>query len=232
VATEPRLGSVTAHFIVIDADRQRDVAADAIAVLAASGLTLAVAESLTGGAVLADLVRIPGASAVLRGGVVAYDTALKSTVLGVPRTLLDAYGPVHPEVAVAMAEGVRVAAAVQGHPADLGVATTGAAGPDSQGGVPVGLVYVSVADASGAVVREHRFAGDRVAIRAQTVRAALELLCEFLPARESATVGNDLHDYRVTNSRLTTPAQVAEVTVKPSGFDSVTPPAHPDKKFS
>jgi len=152
------------------------VAARLVAQLTADGLSLAVAESLTGGAVLAELVGVPGASLVVRGGIVAYDTALKETLLGVPRALLDAHGPVHPEVATAMAEGVRSAAAIGGHPADLGVATTGVAGPDPQGGAPVGLVYVAVADAAGTSVREHRFAGDRAAIRAQAGRAALALL--------------------------------------------------------
>ncbi|OYX57126.1 MAG: hypothetical protein B7Y93_03275, partial [Micrococcales bacterium 32-70-13] len=82
----------------------------------------------------------------------------------------------------AMAEGVRSAAAVGGHPADLGVATTGVAGPDAQGDAPVGLVYVAVADAAGTIVREHRFAGDRAEIRAQAAHAALGLLDERLAA--------------------------------------------------
>ena len=152
------------------------IAARLVARLTAEGRSLAVAESLTGGAVLAELVGVPGASLVVRGGIVAYDTALKATLLGVPRDLLDAHGPVHPEVASAMAEGVRSAAAIGGHPADLGLATTGVAGPDPQGEAPVGLVYVAVADAAGTVVREHRFVGDRAAIRAQAGRAVLDLL--------------------------------------------------------
>lgn len=147
-----------------------------VARLTADGRSLAVAESLTGGAVMAELVGIPGASLVVRGGIVAYDTALKASLLGVPRALLDAHGPVHPEVATAMAEGVRAAATIDGHSADLGLATTGVAGPDTQGGAPVGLVYVAVADTARTTVREYRFAGDRAAIRAQTVHAALELL--------------------------------------------------------
>lgn len=153
-----------------------------VARLTVEGRTVAVAESLTGGAVVAALVGIPGASLAVRGGIVAYDTALKESLLGVSPTLLDAHGPVHPEVAAAMAEGVRSAAAVGGHPADLGVATTGVAGPDAQGGAPVGLVYVAVADAAGTIVREHRFAGDRAEIRAQAAHAALGLLDERLAA--------------------------------------------------
>lgn len=144
--------------------------------LIAAGRSVAVAESLTGGAVLAELVRVPGASAVVRGGVVAYDTALKQSLLGVDAALLARHGPVHPDVAAAMAEGVRSVAAVGGHPADLGVATTGVAGPDPQGDAPVGLVYVAVADAERTIVREHRFSGDRAAVRRQALEAALALL--------------------------------------------------------
>lgn len=160
-----------------------DRAAVLVERLTAAGLTVAVAESLTGGAVVAELVSVPGASLVVRGGIVAYDTALKASLLDVPAALLEAHGPVHPGVAAAMAEGVRVAAAVGGHPADIGVATTGVAGPDAQGGAPVGLVYVAVADAVGTTVREHRFEGDRAAIRSQTRDAALDLLAEVLAAR-------------------------------------------------
>ncbi len=146
--------------------------------LTRTGRTLAVAESLTGGAVVAELIRVPGASLVVRGGIVAYDTALKHSLLGVSAELLAAHGPVHAEVAAAMAEGVRSALTVDGHPADVGLATTGVAGPDPQGGAPVGLVFVAVTDAVGTVVREHRFAGDRAAIRAAAVDAALALLAE------------------------------------------------------
>lgn len=164
---------------MIAPDGQRDLAAEVITALTSAGLSLAVAESLTGGALLADLVRIPGASAVVRGGVVAYDTALKASLLGVPRHLLEAHGAVHPDVAVAMAEGVRVAAAVDGLSADIGVATTGVAGPDAHDNAPVGRVYVAVADAAGTRVREYQFAGDRAAIRAHATHAALELLSEL-----------------------------------------------------
>lgn len=151
-------------------------AAAVIAALVREGRTLAVAESLTGGALSAELVSVPGASAVLRGAVVAYDTALKGSLLGVPPELLAEAGPVDPRVAVLMAEGVRVAAAVGGHPADVGVATTGVAGPDPQGDAPVGRVYVAVADSAGSEVRELQLGGDRAAIRAQTVDAALALV--------------------------------------------------------
>ena len=151
-----------------------------IADLTRAGLTLAVAESLTGGAVTAELVSVPGASLVLRGAIVAYDTALKSSLLGVPADLLAQHGPVHEQVAALMAEGVRAAAAVGAHPADIGVATTGVAGPDPQGDAPVGLVFVAVADSAGTEVRELRLAGGRAEIRAQAVDAAIELVTDRL----------------------------------------------------
>jgi len=160
-------------------------AAAVIAAFVQEGRTLAVAESLTGGALSAELVSVPGASAVVRGAVVAYDTALKSSLLGVPADLLAEAGPVDPRVAALMAEGVRVAAAVGGHPADVGVATTGVAGPDPQGDAPVGRVYVAVADSAGSEVRELQLGGDRAAIRAQTVDAALALVLSRISADQT-----------------------------------------------
>ncbi len=112
----------------------------AIAALTARGQTIAVAESLTGGLVAAALTAVPGASAVVRGGVVAYATDLKAELLGVPADLLERYGAVHPEVAAAMAAGVRDRLR-----AGYGLATTGVAGPDPAEGKPVGTVYIAVA---------------------------------------------------------------------------------------
>ena len=165
------------------------LAAEIVAAAARRGATIAVAESLTGGAVLAALVDVPGASAVLRGGVVAYATELKHTLLDVPAGLLAARGAVDPEVAEAMALG-----ALRRTGADVAVATTGVAGPDSQDGRPVGLVYIGVASivptpgagATAPVPRldsaEHRFAGDRAAIRTAATRAALEALRDAVGA--------------------------------------------------
>ncbi|RZT62555.1 competence/damage-inducible protein cinA [Microcella alkaliphila] len=155
-----------------------------VSMMAARGQTLAVAESLTGGMLTARLVDVPGASAVVLGGIVAYATPLKHSLLDVSAGLLDEHGPVHPDVAIAMARGVRERLAVDGSVADVGVATTGVAGPDPQGDSPVGLVYVAVADARGALVRELRLAGDRVAIREGAVQAALDGLLDLLGGRE------------------------------------------------
>ena len=106
-------------------------AADVLAALGQAGLSLAVAESLTGGLLAATLVDVPGASAVFRGGVIAYATDVKATLLGVDPALLAERGPVDPQVAAQMATGVRVRLG-----ADVGVSTTGVAGPDPQDGQP------------------------------------------------------------------------------------------------
>ena len=101
-----------------------------IAAARRSGQRIAVAESLTGGWLCSALVSVPGASAVVLGGVVAYATPLKSALLGVDTELLRQRGPVDPAVAEQMARGVRTACAVDGRPAEIGIATTGVAGPD------------------------------------------------------------------------------------------------------
>ena len=151
-----------------------DPTAELIAELTRRGLRIAVAESLTGGLVAGELTRIPGASLAVSGAIVAYDTDVKRSLLDVPAGLLADEGAVHPEVARRMAEGVRHALAVGGRAADLGLATTGVAGPDPQDGRPVGTVYVGVADADGADAVALELPGDRDAIRRATVRAAID----------------------------------------------------------
>ncbi|MFB6395390.1 CinA family protein [Polymorphospora lycopeni] len=145
--------------------------------LKARGSTLATAESLTGGLLAATLVEVPGVSAVFRGGLVVYATELKGSLAGVPAGLLAERGPVDPDVAVALADGARAACG-----ADWGLATTGVAGPEPQDGKPVGLVYVAVAGPSGPAVRRLTLDGDRTAVRAGTVVAALRLLAEQIDA--------------------------------------------------
>ncbi len=144
------------------------------------GLSLGVAESLTGGALAAEIVSVPGASLVFRGGVVAYATAVKDSLLGVDRALLDEHGPVHPEVALQMAEGARRCLAVDGRAADVGISTTGIAGPESPDGQPVGTVHVGVAARGVSTTRGFRFSGDRAAVRQQAVDAALVTALECL----------------------------------------------------
>jgi nicotinamide-nucleotide amidase len=123
---------------------------------------------------------VPGASTVLVGAVVAYATPLKASVLGVDRALLDREGPVHPDVAVQMAEGVRRALAIDGRPADVGLATTGVAGPDPQGGRSPGTVYLAVATPGGSRGIRVDLTGDRPAVRSGAVEAAVRLLLTAL----------------------------------------------------
>jgi nicotinamide-nucleotide amidase len=131
------------------------------------GLTLATAESLTGGRITGH----PGASDYYLGGVVAYATDAKSSQLGVDRDLLDADGPVSEPVAAAMAEGARKAFG-----ADLGLAATGVAGPTEQSGRPVGTLCLGVADAAGTTTRTLTAPGDRTQVRLWTSSVALDLL--------------------------------------------------------
>ena len=113
------------------------------------GLTLATAESCTGGRVAERITALPGVSAVYRGGVVSYWTSVKADVLGVPQETLDAHGAVSEETARAMAEGAR---RVTG--ADIAVSVTGVAGPESdERGVPVGIVYIGLATPDGTFCR-------------------------------------------------------------------------------
>ena len=144
--------------------------------LKAGRMTLAVAEGDTGGLLLQSLTAEPGSSAVVLGGVVAYHDDLKRLVLGVPAALLRDRGAVSAQVAEAMAVGIRRVAG-----ADLGVATTGIAGP---GGAtpskPVGLAYVAASSADRTLVREHRWSGNRAANRASSASAAIQLALELV----------------------------------------------------
>jgi nicotinamide-nucleotide amidase len=138
------------------------------------GLTVALAESCTGGMVAAAITEVPGSSGYFLGGVVSYADSAKVDLLGVPAATVGAHGAVSAQVAVAMAMGARAAFAPT-----LAVAITGVAGPD--GGTaakPVGLTYVALADRAGTDVRRFAFTGDRAANREAAARAALEWLIE------------------------------------------------------
>lgn len=150
-----------------------DVTGEAAAVTALRerGLTVAVAESATAGMVAARLASVPGASAVLRGGVVVYATDTKTSLAGVPAAMLAQHPPVSLEVTGALAEGVRERLG-----ADVGVATTGVAGPDEQDGVGVGTCFWAVATTAGTTVRSRVIPGVRDAVRGRLATAALDLL--------------------------------------------------------
>lgn len=173
-----------------------DVLVELLATLARRRLTVATAESLTGGLLAALLTEIPGSSAVVRGGVVVYATDLKHTLAGVDAALLARRGAVHPDVAMALAAGVRLRCG-----ADIGIGLTGVAGPDPQDGAPVGTWYCALAGPGG--YRDERSArpgagsdrgdgkavdrrqqgdtvgGRRRLIRAAATRAALEMLTDM-----------------------------------------------------
>lgn len=142
--------------------------------LMAAGLTLATAESCTGGMVAAAVTDLPGVSACFKGGVVSYSNDVKNAVLGVPQEILATVGAVSEECAKAMADGVRRRLG-----ADIGVSTTGIAGPT--GGTPtkpVGLVWFGIATAGGVKAASCVFAGDRDAVRRQAVDFAATLVCD------------------------------------------------------
>jgi nicotinamide-nucleotide amidase len=158
-------------------------ASNLIQKLESKGLQIAIAESLTGGALCSELVSVPGASKVVLGSVVAYQTGLKSSALGVSPELLEKVGAVDGEVAVQMAEGIRSRLALQlliNTDDVIGVSTTGVAGPDEQDGKPVGLVYISVVGRKGVQVWEEQFEGDRSSIRRQTVDSAISRIWEYV----------------------------------------------------
>lgn len=161
---------------------QRDlaaVAANVVRELKQRGQTLSTAESLTGGLVGEALTSVPGASAVYRGGVIAYATDLKASVLGVDKGLLAQVGAVDADVARQMALGV---AHVCG--SDIGLATTGVAGPDGQDGHSPGTVFICAANArADRESGQHlELAGGREQIREQTCIAALNLVLALLRA--------------------------------------------------
>lgn len=157
-----------------DLDALVGLAAAIQAACAARGLTVATAESCTGGLVAHAITELPGSSAHFRGGVVAYANDVKERELGVPPAVVGAHGAVSAQVARAMAEGVRRALAC-----DLGVAVTGIAGPDGGSDEkPVGLTYVAVAGPDGVAVRRHLWTGDRRANKLASAGAALELLLD------------------------------------------------------
>jgi nicotinamide-nucleotide amidase len=157
-----------------------DAAARLVGALTERGLTVAVAESLTGGLLAARIVSVPGASNAFTGGVVAYATELKSAILGVDAGLLVERGAVDAEVARQMADRVRLVCAVHGRTADVGLATTGVAGPDAQDGHPPGTVYLGIASPRGIRSVSLQLAGSRAEIRGEVVeRAVAEALAEF-----------------------------------------------------
>jgi nicotinamide-nucleotide amidase len=157
-----------------------DRAAALLATLRSHGLTIATAESCTGGLISAALTAVPGSSDVVLGGLVTYSNTMKIRLLGVPETILSSVGAVSEACAARMAAG-----ALDATGADLAIAVTGIAGPGGGSAEkPVGLVYIGLALRGGpAEVRRHVFAGDRAAVRAATVAEALEAAARLATRR-------------------------------------------------
>lgn len=173
----------------------------ALQLLAQGQLSIGFAESLTGGLLVARFVDVPGASRSVRGGVVAYQPAVKHSVLGVDIDLIESSGVVNHETARTMAVGALVRLGC-----DIAISTTGVAGPTAEDGKPVGTVFVGIAHRtpakqesfSGSFLsryygslgifagsRELRFEGERNQIRENTVESAILLLEEYLSGREA-----------------------------------------------
>jgi nicotinamide-nucleotide amidase len=155
-------------------------AAEVVRRLRERGETVATAESLTAGMVVVELTRIPGSSAVVRGGLVVYATDLKHALADVDADLLAAHGPVHPEVARQLAEGARSRCG-----ATWGLGLTGVAGPGPQDGVPAGTVHIGLSGSSGSWVRALTLGGDRHEVRTRSTIAALDLLLDRLKITET-----------------------------------------------
>ncbi|WP_338145128.1 CinA family protein [Cryobacterium frigoriphilum] len=162
-----------------------DATAALIHELTVGNLTIAVAESLTGGLLAAELIRIPGASKVVNGALVSYNTELKRTLLGVDSSILNVHGPVHPDVAKQMAIGARTHLAVGGRRAEIGVSTTGVAGPLPQDGLEAGTVFIGLAKGTGSWAIPLHLTGDRDAVRTETVRRAVDAVRDLIARDDS-----------------------------------------------
>jgi PncC family amidohydrolase len=140
------------------------------------GLTLATAESCTGGLIGHLLTEIPGSSDYFQGGLISYSDTLKRDELGVDAATLEHHGAVSAQTCIAMAVGARTR-----YGSDVAIAVTGIAGPTGDTpGKPLGLTYVAVADAAGHEVQRHQWAGDRHGNKVASAAAALALLVERL----------------------------------------------------
>lgn len=155
---------------------QTSIAAEVLQLCRERGLTLAAAESCTGGLIAKELTDIPGASQVFLGGVVSYTNHVKEQVLRVPAALLERCGAVSAPVARAMALGARVLTG-----ADLALSVTGLAGPDGDDrGNPVGTGFTALAAPEGVFVEQLALDGDRAQIRALSAHHALDMARRYL----------------------------------------------------
>ena len=138
--------------------------------------TIACAESCTGGLVMSRLTDFAGASAYVKGGVVAYNNEIKNKILHVKAETLEKFGAVSSQTALEMATNVRKIFS-----ATIGLSTTGVAGPDKSEGKEVGLVYVAIVGEDFSEVKEYHFSGFRTEIKAQAADSAFELMMRHTP---------------------------------------------------
>lgn len=162
------------------------LAAQAVAALTAHGLTVATAESCTGGLIAAAITDVAGASRVFGTGVVSYSNECKQNLLSVSADSLSAVGAVSAETAAQMACGVRRTAN-----AAIGLSVTGEAGPIAAENHPVGTVFIALADKKRTWVEELHLEGDRAAIRRQAAERVLSLLCRYLEAYPTVMAGGE-----------------------------------------
>ncbi|HBR18046.1 MAG: hypothetical protein A3G39_08595 [Deltaproteobacteria bacterium RIFCSPLOWO2_12_FULL_43_16] len=146
-------------------------------------LTLSIAESCTGGLLCHKITNVSGSSKYFKGGIIAYHNEVKKQLLGVPAHILSKFGAVSRETAVAMAYSIRKIMA-----ADIGIAITGIAGPT--GGTaakPVGSVFIAISAATKSNCQNFLFQGNRKTIKLSTSNKALNMLKEFLLAKDNGT---------------------------------------------
>ena len=158
----------------IYANADKSLAEMVVELLSQVNITISTAESITGGMIASSIVDVPGSSAVLYEGAVTYSSVAKSKRLGISPHVIDEYGAVSPQVAKAMAEGLKA------NGTDIVVATTGFAGPDPTGKTPVGLAYIAVGNRLGVKVHKTMYAGDRNTIRALVTNTALYLVIKTI----------------------------------------------------
>lgn len=155
--------------------KKNTLAAEIIKVMKKRGLTLATAESITGGGVAAAITDVSGASAVFLGSIVSYSDASKTKFLGIPKRLLNKSTAVSEVVAKNMAESVR-----KEFGSDFGIATTGVAGPGKAYGQKAGTVWVAISSKKETITIELALSGDRNEIRKATIESALACLSRIL----------------------------------------------------
>ena len=180
LAEERITGRLADYIFGYDDDTMEGVVA---ALLTGRGLTLAVAESCTGGLITDRLTDVPGSSAFLERGVVVYSNASKVELLGVPDSVIEKHGAVSEETATLMAEGARRLGGT-----DIGLATTGIAGP--AGGSeekPVGTVFIALSSAEGTVCRRYQFRWNRRRVKEMSAQIALDMLRRALTGGDILT---------------------------------------------